>query len=292
MFNFTNNRSTNAFADLEAQLRTLGDSGPRSHRRDGPRPPSVVVAVRRERNCTRRNQHHTCRGSELRRNGRIGRTREQVAQTERRPEQPVRRRESAPQQETKLPSCSEEERLDRRPAHPERDRELVIGKARELAENECLALLPRQLGNRQAQRLDVRSPDGCVEGVVSTRQLVLSGGQWVAHPLLRAGTALVSCDRREPGGRLTRVIAGEQAAIGRQERLLGRVLSVVRIPQQAAAETEHERRVLVEEPAEPDGRPRERAAPGRYGLSCASRRPHHCRRHPGCHHPGHRRLRS
>jgi hypothetical protein len=138
-------------AGLDGACRASGDSGPWSHRRDGPRPPSVVVAVRRERNCTRRNQHHTCRGSELRRNGRIGRTREQVAQTERRPEQPVRRCESAPQQETNLPSCSEEERLDRRPAHPERDRELVIGKARELAENKCLALLPRQLGNRQAQ---------------------------------------------------------------------------------------------------------------------------------------------
>jgi len=29
MFNFTNNRSTNAFADLEAQLRALGASGDR-----------------------------------------------------------------------------------------------------------------------------------------------------------------------------------------------------------------------------------------------------------------------
>ena len=29
MFNFTNNLSTNAFADLEAQLRALGDSGDR-----------------------------------------------------------------------------------------------------------------------------------------------------------------------------------------------------------------------------------------------------------------------
>src|SRR4051794_40497820 len=183
-------------ARRECAWRASGDSGPWSHRRDGPRPPSVVVAVRRERNCTRRNQHHTCRGSELRRNRRIGRTREQVAQTERRPEQPVRRRESAPKQETNLPPRSEEERLDRRPAHPESDRELVIGKARELTENKCLALLPRQLGNRQAQRLDVRSPDGCVKRVVSIRRLVLSGGQWVPHPLLRARTAFVSCDRR------------------------------------------------------------------------------------------------
>ena len=79
--------------------------------------------------------------------------------------------------------------------------------------------------------------------------------------------AFVAGDRREPGGRVPWLDAVPDAAVGREERLLGGVLGLVLVAEQHAAEAKHRRPVTLEDLGGPRrGRP-VRAAAAREGST-------------------------
>ena len=59
--------------------------------------------------------------------------------------------------------------------------------------------------------------------------------------------AFVARDRRQPGGGLSRLGAGEHVAMGREEDLLRGVLGLVRVFQEDPAQAVHHPGVLFEE---------------------------------------------
>ena len=150
------------------------------------------------------------------------------------------------EQAAQLAPRAEEQRLNGRLGHAERQRELVVGEAGELPQQERPPLLERQPREREPKRFHVtrlRRPERRIAPLGFRNDL----RQRLAHPSLHAGAALVARDRGEPRCRLARLGAPKQVGVGGEKCLLRRVLGLVRIAEHAPADTEHERRVRLEE---------------------------------------------
>src|SRR5436190_1263778 len=142
-------------------------------------------------------------------------------------------------------AAPEEDRLDGRARQPERRGDLAIRQSVELAQHDCVALLLRELGERHAERLDLRAVTGLALGVVAG--IRLDKRQRFGPPAANPPPALVARDRPEPSGRIAWLLAREQCAVGGEECLLRRVLSLGRVAQDQAADAEDHPPVLLEE---------------------------------------------
>ena len=122
----------------------------------------------------------------------------------------------------------------------------------EVPEQDGLSLPVRQRGDcglELEQLLAARRDVGDVAGAVG-RDVLVHGCRGRGAPF-HAGAALVAGDRREPAARVERLRAREQSPVRGEERLLRRVLRLVRISQKHAADAENEATVLVEERGDP-----------------------------------------
>jgi hypothetical protein len=87
------------------------------------------------------------------------------------------------------------------------------------------------LGQRGAERLNLGVLAGDLLNVGANRvPLVDDERERPGHPGPDTGVALVSRDRREPRGRLSRLGPAQHVPMGGKEDLLGRVLGLVRVP--------------------------------------------------------------
>ena len=147
-----------------------------------------------------------------------------------------------------LPSGAEEERLDGGLGDVQGLRKLLVGQPGELPHDESLALLRREILDRRPESCEVGLPDRRVQWIGPVAGAVRIGlGERLTHPVARARPALVAGDRRQPGGRLTRLRSAEQAAIRGEECLLRGILGLRCVAQEHATETEHHTAVALEQ---------------------------------------------
>ena len=174
---------------------------------------------------------------------------------------------------------AEEQRLDRGARDRQRPGELLVREPAELAQQQRVPLLARQLRDRALHiaarsALRIASASGSDEGALTVD---LGRRQRLAHARADARPALVARDRREPGGGLPRLGAVQERAVRGEERLLRRVLSLGAVAQQRAAQAADEAAVVAVELLGPrGGRPVIGAAVGANVVRSASRR---CLRH-------------
>ncbi len=131
-------------------------------------------------------------------------------------------------------ASAEEERLDDGHGNGERRGDLLVRQSEEVAQRDCLALADRQVGERDGD-LGELAPAvgrlGDVGGVGDLGDDLAVDRDRRPHALADPGATLVACDCGEPGGILARLVAAQQTAVGRDERLLRGVLRLVVIAQ-------------------------------------------------------------
>ena len=159
---------------------------------------------------------------------------------------------------------AEEQRLHRRPGDPEGNGKLLVGEAAELAQQQRVPLLLRQLGDRAPERGEVGAARRLLHRIAEASFHVdVLDGERLAHPRPRACPALVARDRCEPRCRLARLGAVEQRPVGGEEHLLRRVLRLGPVAQQDAAEPGDHPSVAAVQLLGPGVRPpRDRGGPG------------------------------
>ena len=118
------------------------------------------------------------------------------------------------------PPGAEEQRLDRRLADRERGRDLGVGAAFELAQDERLALLRRQLGERGAERL------GATALRLLDRHLLELDLDRPPRTRREGAAALVVGDLDQPVARLLHLLAAGEGTEGPDEGRLDDVLGV------------------------------------------------------------------
>ena len=127
------------------------------------------------------------------------------------------------------PAGAEDQRLDRRLAHLERGRDLAVGAAFELAQDERLPLLRRQLGERGAERL------GAAAFRLLDRNLLELDLDGAPRAVREGAAAFVVGDLDQPVARLLHALAASEGAEGADE---GRLDDILRV--RAGAQDQHD----------------------------------------------------
>jgi hypothetical protein len=143
---------------------------------------------------------------------------------------------------------AEEERFDGRLGDVQGLGELLVRHPRKLPHDKRVPLLRREILDRRPQGSEVGLADCGVERIRAVaRPFRVRLRERLTHSVARPRPALVAGDGGEPGGRLTGLGSAEKAAVGREERLLSRILSLGRVAQEHAAEAEDHPAVALEE---------------------------------------------